>query len=63
MSKGIFLTLSYYDITIKVAFEWFVIRVRKMRKYCHAFQTWILILKTDIDLRPEKLTNHNADTY
>ena len=63
MSKCIFLTLSYYNITIKVAFEWLVIRVRKMRKYCLAFQTWILMLKTDIDLRPEKLTTHNAHTY
>ena len=61
-SKCIFLTLSYYNITIKVAFEWFVIRVRKMRKYCHSLQTRILILKTDIDLRPEKLTSHNAHT-
>ena len=29
MSKCIFLTLSYYNITIKVAFEWLVIRVQK----------------------------------
>ena len=63
MSKCIFLTLSCYNITIKVAFEWLVIRVRKMRKYCLAFQTWILMLKTDIDLRPEKLSTHNAHTY
>ena len=29
MSKCIFLTLSYYNITIKVAFEWLLIRVQK----------------------------------